>query len=119
MPPPGEPGAVPPPPPTPGQQYPPTQQMPPQYPPAQQYYDSTSALLAETHKRYEEVKIRAEVLTELVEQLDIIAREDSLQAFAKLDPEEREKRVRKLIKERERAEEEKACLLYTSPSPRD
>ena len=78
------------------------------YPPAQQYYDSTSALLAETHKRYEEVKIRAEVLTELVEQLDIIAREDSLQAFAKLDPEEREKRVRKLIKERERAEEEKA-----------
>ena len=77
------------------------------YPQAQQYYDSTSQLLAEEHVRYEEVKTRAEVLTELVEQLDIIAREDSLQAFAQLDPEEREKRVNRLIKERERLEAEK------------
>lgn len=80
-----------------------------QYPPAQQYYDSTSTLLAETHKRYEEVKTRAEVLGELVEQLDIINREDSLQAFAKLDKDEREKRIKKIIRDRERAEEEKAA----------
>lgn len=80
------------------------------YPAAQQYYDSTSTLIAETHKRYEEVKTRAEVLTELVEQLDIIAREDSLQALAALPEAEREKRVKRLIKEREAAEEEKARL---------
>lgn len=75
------------------------------YPPAQQYYDSTGTLLAEDHPRHDEVITRAEVLGDLVEQLNIIAREDSLQAFAKLDPEEREKRVRQLIKEREREEE--------------
>ncbi|MBK7287512.1 MAG: tetratricopeptide repeat protein [Flavobacteriales bacterium] len=57
------------------------------YPPAQQYYDSTSTLLAEEHPRFDEVKTRAEVLGDLVVQLNVIAREDSLQAFAKLDPE--------------------------------
>jgi len=80
-----------------------------QYPSAQQYYDSTSALITEVHKRYEEVKTRADVLGELVEQLDIIAREDSLQAFAQLDEGEREKRVKRMIRDRERAEEEKAA----------
>lgn len=79
------------------------------YPSAQQYYDSTSALITEAHKRYEEVRTRAEVLGELVEQLDIIAREDSLQALAQLDETEREKRVKRMIKDRERAEEEKAA----------
>ncbi|HMN04484.1 MAG TPA: hypothetical protein PKD45_02060 [Flavobacteriales bacterium] len=75
------------------------------YPAAQQYYDSTSTLLTEEHPRFDEVTTRAEVLGDLVEQLNIIAREDSLQAFAKLDPEEREKRIRRMIKERERQEE--------------
>jgi len=79
------------------------------YPAAQAYYDSTVSLLDEEHKRYEEVSTRAQVLGELVEQLDIIAREDSLQAFAKLDPAEQEKRIRRLIRERERDEEEKAA----------
>ena len=50
--------------------------------------------LTETHVRYEEVKTRAEVLGELVEQLDIIAREDSLQALAGLDEKDLEKLVR-------------------------
>ncbi len=76
------------------------------YPAAQQYYDSTGALLAETNPRYAEVKTRAEVLGDLVEQLNVIAREDSLQAFAKLDPDEREKRIKALIRDRERQEEE-------------
>lgn len=75
------------------------------YPPAQQYYDSTSALLAEEHPRFDEVKTRAEVLGDLVVQLNVIAREDSLQAFAELDPEERKKRIQDLIQDRERQEE--------------
>ena len=76
------------------------------YPSAQQYYDSTSTLLAEENPRYDEVKTRAEVLGDLVVQLNIIDREDSLQAFAKLDPDEREKRIKALIRERERQEAE-------------
>ncbi|HRN35486.1 MAG TPA: tetratricopeptide repeat protein, partial [Flavobacteriales bacterium] len=77
-----------------------------QYPSAQQYYDSTSTLLSEENPRYNEVLTRADVLGDLVVQLNIISREDSLQAFAKLDPAEREKRVRELIRERERQEAE-------------
>ncbi|MBK7751260.1 MAG: tetratricopeptide repeat protein [Flavobacteriales bacterium] len=78
------------------------------YPDAQLYYDSTTTLLAEAHVRYEEVKTRAEVLGELVEQLNIISREDSLQALAGMDPNEREKTIQKIIRQREREEEDKA-----------
>ncbi len=77
------------------------------YPPAQQYYDSTRVLLAETHKRYEEVNTRADVLGELVEQLNIIAFEDSVQAFAKLPKDEQEKLIKERIKDRQRQEDEK------------
>ncbi len=80
------------------------------YPPAQQYYDSTRTLLAETHKRYEEVNTRADVLGELVEQLNIIAHEDSLQEFARKPKDEQEKLIKQKIKAREEAEEEKARL---------
>ncbi|MCB0757141.1 MAG: tetratricopeptide repeat protein [Flavobacteriales bacterium] len=76
------------------------------YPAAQQYYDSTSTVLSEEHPRFDEVTTRAEVLGDLVVQLNVIAREDSLQAFAKLEPEEREKRIKQLIRERERQEVE-------------
>jgi tetratricopeptide (TPR) repeat protein len=76
------------------------------YPAAQQYYDSTGTLLAEDNPRYNEVKTRAEVLGDLVVQLNVIAREDSLQAFAKLDPDERERRIKALIRDREKQEEE-------------
>ena len=77
------------------------------YPPAQQYYDSTRALLAETHKRYEEVNVRADVLGELVEQLNIIAFEDSVQAFAKLPKEDQERLIKQRIKDRQREEDDK------------
>ena len=77
------------------------------YIPAQQYYDSTRSLLAETHARYEEVDTRARVLGDLVEQLAIIEREDSLQALMGLDPDELAKKVRSIIRDREDAEAEK------------
>lgn len=76
-----------------------------QYPFAQQYYDSTGTVLDEEHPRFEEVTTRAEVLGDLVVQLNVIAREDSLQAFALLDPSEREERIKQLIRDRERQEE--------------
>lgn len=76
------------------------------YVPAQQYYDSTRSLLSEEHVRYDEVDTRARVLGELVEQLNIIAREDSLQALMGLDPEELSKKIRGIIRAREEAEED-------------
>lgn len=77
------------------------------YRPAQQYYDSTKNFLSEEHKRYEEVATRAEVLGELVEQLEIIEREDSLQRLGGMDEKDVEKLVERLIKDREREEEER------------
>jgi tetratricopeptide (TPR) repeat protein len=77
------------------------------YQPAQRYYDSTRTLLAEEHARYDEVDTRARVLGDLVEQLAIIAREDSLQALMGLDPDELEKKIRGIIRQREDAELER------------
>jgi len=77
------------------------------YPSAQSYYDSTSTILAADNPRFDEVKTRAEVLGDLVVQLNIIAREDSLQTFAKLTPEEQQKRIQALIKDRQRDEDAK------------
>lgn len=77
------------------------------YADAQKYYDSTQTILAEDHVRAEEVRTRAQVLGELVEQLEIIALEDSLQALAKLDDKELDKKIRTIIRAREDAEEER------------
>jgi len=77
------------------------------YASAQQYYDSTKSILAETHARQEEVSTRARVLGELVEQLHIIALEDSLQALAQLDEKDLEKKIRGIIRDREQAEAER------------
>src|SRR5690606_23689862 len=78
-----------------------------EYADAQMYYDSTRTLMAVEHERFDEVETRADVLGDLVEQLAIIALEDSLQEWAQLDEGELEQRVRKLIRDRETAEAEK------------
>ncbi|MCB0764315.1 MAG: tetratricopeptide repeat protein [Flavobacteriales bacterium] len=80
------------------------------YASAQKYYDSTRTILSEEHERYQEVDTRARVLGDLVEQLEIIALEDSLQALAQLDEGELEKRIRGMIRDREQAEAEKERL---------
>ena len=78
-----------------------------EYSDAQKYYDSTQTILAETHLRTEEVKTRARVLGELVEQLAIIQLEDSLQALGQLDEKDLEKKIRGMIRDREDQEDEK------------
>ena len=45
---------------------------------AQAYYDSTLANMDEDHPRYQEVSNNAKSLTELVEQLMVIVRNDGL-----------------------------------------
>ncbi|HQV51991.1 MAG: hypothetical protein IPF95_04170 [Flavobacteriales bacterium] len=89
---------------------------------SQKYYDSTLTVLNEEHARYREVETRAQVLGDLVEQLEIIALEDSLQELAQLDEGELEKRLRRIIRDREdreaeaaRAEDEARTLLENNP----
>ncbi len=77
------------------------------YASAQKYYDSTRTLMDEQQLRFREVDTRANVLGELVEQLAIIAVEDSLQMLAQLDEQELEKRIRMMIRQRERDEEDR------------
>lgn len=53
---------------------------------AQSYYDSTSNTLPATHKYFEFAKKRKESLTELVNNLNVIALEDSLQTVSRMSP---------------------------------
>ncbi len=83
------------------------------YEDAQAYYDSTYQNIDELHPRFEEIENLAQSLTELVTNLEIIDRQDSLQSFCDLSESELEKRLKKVqkqiadeIEERKRREEE-------------
>ncbi len=65
--------------------------------PAYQYYDSTLMVMSEDYKSYDEIKTRHNTLQLLVEQLDIINREDSLISIANMSESERDKFIDKLI----------------------
>lgn len=77
---------------------------------AQVYYDSTVAFLPADHPDYEAVANKAEVLGELVEYVETVIVEDSLQALAQLDEAELEKKINKMISNRKAEEEEKERL---------
>ena len=64
---------------------------------AQAYYDSTLANMNEDHPRYAEVRNNARSLTELVEQLTIIVRNDSLRELCDLDESDRYARMEDII----------------------
>ena len=73
---------------------------------AQAYYDSTLANMDEDHPRYAEVRNNARSLTELVEQLTIIVRNDSLLELCDLDEDERFARMEEIIEDLRIAREE-------------
>ena len=73
---------------------------------AQAYYDSTLANMDEDHPRYDEVRNNARSLTELVEQLMVVLRNDSLRALCDLDEGERYARLEEIIDDLRRAQEE-------------
>ncbi|OFY66561.1 MAG: hypothetical protein A3H98_00285 [Bacteroidetes bacterium RIFCSPLOWO2_02_FULL_36_8] len=75
---------------------------------ANKYYDSTLTYLPKDHPEYERLKSKKMVLSELVENLEIMAREDSLQRLAKMPKEELDKLINKMIEEEneKRAEEQ-------------
>ena len=58
---------------------------------AQAYYDSTVSFLSPDHPNYELILARSNSLTQMMRDINIVEREDSLQAFAKLSKKEQEK----------------------------
>lgn len=71
---------------------------------AKAYHDSTLSLMDAKHEVYAFLENRRNILSEMVQQLNIIAVEDSLQRIAVLSPEDRLKLLEK-IKEAERQKE--------------
>ena len=94
------------------------------YRPAQKYYDSAMVMMPDVHPEYNRIKSRAANLTELVTQLDIVAREDSLQHLAAMDETERnaliDQWIDKAAQEEERLAEagEAGGDLLTPQAPR-
>jgi tetratricopeptide (TPR) repeat protein len=78
------------------------------FPLAKAYYDSTLTLMDKKNPLYNKYKHRSEILTELVKQLDIITREDSLQRLAKMSTTELDAVFAKMIENEEKEAKEKA-----------
>lgn len=77
----------------------------PEYVDAQSFYDSSLISLSEDYPNYDQIKAKADNLTDLVTQLNTIQLEDSLQAVAAMSEEEREVLIQTLIeKEKEKDE---------------
>lgn len=76
---------------------------------AQAYYDSTLANMNEDHPRYQEVSNNAKSLTELVEQLMVVLRNDSLRDICNLDEDARYVRMEEIIEGLRVAQEEAAA----------
>ncbi|MAY83205.1 MAG: hypothetical protein CMP59_03650 [Flavobacteriales bacterium] len=79
----------------------------PDYLKAQLFYDSTLQYLPEDHPEYYDADEKNESLQDLVKNLKIIKRQDSLLALGGLSEKEREKKVKELIKELKAEEERK------------
>lgn len=70
----------------------------PDYPACQAYYDSAYHSLDEEYPNYKELETKTEHLTRLVENLNIVSHEDSLQRVARMDIKERDALIAELIK---------------------
>lgn len=78
---------------------------------AQIYFDTCMSFLPASYENYVEVRTKAQNLTELIQQINIIEHEDSLQTIAKMPENERNKIIDKIIndiiqKEQEAREQE-------------
>ncbi len=69
----------------------------PNYAIAQAYYDSTVTFLNTEHPDYDMIMARAGSLTQMMRDIEIVDREDSLQDFALLSEKEQERRIEMLI----------------------
>lgn len=74
---------------------------------AQKYYDSSAQVIPETYKNAETIKNKADKLADLVEDIDLIAFEDSVQRIARMDEKERDKFLKDVIAQLKKEEEER------------
>jgi tetratricopeptide (TPR) repeat protein len=79
----------------------------PNYPFAEAYYDSAVSLLEKDYPNYNQIVDKKNSLTDLVKDIDIISREDSLQRIAKLSDAERSALIDKMMAEVLEAERKK------------
>lgn len=70
----------------------------PNYTQSQAYYDSAYHALDQDFPGYTELEVKAQNLNKLVENLNIVSREDSLQRVAAMSPRERDAIIAELIK---------------------
>lgn len=78
----------------------------PVYDVAQTYYDSTVAFLSTEHPDYDMVLARANSLTQMMRDINIVKEQDSLQAFAKLPKKEQEQIIEAKIQDVIQAEKD-------------
>jgi tetratricopeptide (TPR) repeat protein len=69
------------------------------------YYDSTILNLPKEYENYDQIKLRADGLKDLVENLLVIQYEDSVQRIAKMPQKEMEKYLDEIIRKRKEEEE--------------
>lgn len=74
---------------------------------AQRYYDSSAQVVPETYVNYEIIKKKAEKLSELVKNIEIVEFEDSVQHIAGLGEKEREVFLKNVIKKLQKDEQER------------
>jgi len=95
----------------------------PEYQLAQAYYDTAVQVIPKDYPNKEDIELRTQYLTELVDNLIVVETEDSLQAVAAMSEEERTALIDKIIedlkKEEERQKEldELALLAGQNTSP--
>jgi predicted amino acid-binding ACT domain protein len=66
---------------------------------AQRYFDSAAQVIPETYVNYDQIKGKAENLAALVNSIDIVYFEDSVQRIAAMNPDEREKFLEGVIEQ--------------------
>lgn len=74
---------------------------------AQRYYDSSSQVIPETYFNAEVIKNKADKLATLVENIDVIAFEDSVQRIAQMDDKSRDQFLKDVIKQLQKEEQER------------
>ncbi|KXB08910.1 hypothetical protein AKJ55_00285 [candidate division MSBL1 archaeon SCGC-AAA382M17] len=74
---------------------------------AQAYYDSAVTTLESSYPGYMDLFIKTQHLTKLVDNLNTIERQDSLQKVAKMEPAKREQVINQLINKQKEAEQQK------------
>lgn len=79
----------------------------PDYKLAQAYYDSTMQFLPPTYPNYKGLKRKTETLTDLVANLQVIQKEDSLQKLASMTEEDRNRLIDEMIVQLIQAEQQR------------